>query len=579
MSIWDNISADPDVYLKNQKDDPKVIKCNNLRIKVFPYGVEVDSYELKDNNLEKKLVKHFTIEYDALTYVKKIKVMRKVKTTKLLFLRFGMLEYIKRLKNINITYHLRIPPIPKNVFKWTGSLKNNQKIIVKCIMNKYFNEKNTKCGKSGCILNLEAGQGKTFIATSLIEKLKTKTLIICHNKNILRQWVKVLSAGYPNNTVKAYYGESKACGDITVGIVNSLLMDNMQINGIAADPKTFFKQFGFVVFDEVHLYSGNMRKNIYYRLYATYILGLSATPDENKCFDKINEWGCGNVLNATSIKGYTVEHIAFKGNVTKLSYKAPDEYTQIIINEKLEMIAHSSMVSQLCEDPYRIHLIVKSIFDLKEKGKNIFVFAERRSYLTAIKNHMALFKIDSHELLTDSDENHISQLMGGSTDEDVANAIKSSNVILTTYEYMGTGMSIPKMDAIILATSRKKKSKQYVGRIFRLGSNYESVREIVDIVDAKIYIKSQYSVRKKYYDEKKFPITKKTVKWQEMESEMKQMNIVLETVRGSQTDVTSKDICESQHLNQTTRDGQTVKNPLDSSLSKLEELLRRNKIV
>jgi len=187
------------------------------------------------------------------------------------------------------------------------------------------------------------------------------------------------------------------------------------------------------------------------------------------------------------------------------------------------------MVTQLCEDPYRIHLIVKSIFDLKEKGKNTFVFAERRAYLTAIKNHMKLFKIDSHELLTDADAERISQLMGGSTDEDVATAVKSSNVILTTYEYMGTGMSIPKMDAIILATSRKKKIKQYVGRIFRLGSNYESVREIVDVVDAKIYIKSQYNIRKQYYDEKNYPITKKTVKWQDMESEMKQMNIVLET--------------------------------------------------
>jgi superfamily II DNA or RNA helicase len=559
MSIWDNISANPDIYLENKIKNPKSFKCNNLKIKVYPYGVEVDLYELQDNKLDKKLIKHFTIEYDALTYVKKVKVMRKVKMTKLLFLRFGMLEYIKRLKNVNITYHLQTPPKPENDFKWTGSLKNNQKIIANYIMDKKFNDKNTNCGKSGVILNLEAGQGKTFIATSLIEKLKTKTLIICHNKNILRQWIKVLSSGYPNNTVKAYYGDAKACGDITVGIVNSLLMDNMTINGIEADPKTFFKQFGFVVFDEVHLYSGNMRKNIYYRLYASYILGLSATPDENSCFDKINEWGCGNVLDATTLKGYNVENIEFKGNVTKLSYKAPDEYTQVIINEKLEMISHSSMVSQLCEDPYRIHLIVKSIFELKEKGKNIFVFAERRSYLTNIKNHMKLFKINSYDLLTDADGDKISQLMGGSTDDDVANAIKSSNVILTTYEYMGTGMSIPKMDAIILATSRKKKSKQYIGRIFRLGSNYKSVREIVDIVDSKIYIKSQYNIRKKYYDEKKFPITKKTIKWQEMESEMKQMNIVI----GKNDD--------DQNI--------TNKNSLESSLNKLEKLLRHNKLI
>ena len=78
---------------------------------------------------------------------------------------------------------------------------------------------------------------------------------------------------------------------------------------------------------------------------------------------------------------------------------------------------------------------------------------------------------------------------------------------------MGTGVSIPRMDALILATPRKTKSRQYINRIFRLGSDYTSVRKIIDIVDWCTHMKAQYYHRKKYYAEKNYPIEPKSIKW------------------------------------------------------------------
>jgi superfamily II DNA or RNA helicase len=522
MPQWNKI-------LNSNKPIPtQLINGKGIVLNVYPYGVKICIYELQDINLYKTFIKQFTIEFPVMNYIKKVPIYKKTTDAKIKFPRFGMIQYANKFKNIKIKYHMQILTKPQIPFKWTGMLKDNQPLILKHIMKNYFNKKNAKIGKSGLILNLEAGQGKTYVATSLIQELKTKTLVICHNKNILYQWIEVLQMGYPNNTVTAYYGGKKECGDITVGIINSLLMDNMQINGKKTTPKEFFKQFGFVIFDEVHLYSGTMRKNIYFKLYATYILGLSATPDENVYFDKVNDWCCGDVLNAKTLKGYTTNDIPFKGNVTKIAYNAPDAYTQIILNEKTEMISHSQMVSQLCEDPFRIHLIVKLIFELKVKNKNIFVFADRRSYLTQIKDHMDVFDISSYNLLNTDDKEFVMQLMGGSSDSDIKKATIKSNVILTTYQFMGTGVSIPKMDAIILATPRKKKSKQYIGRIFRLGSNYNSTREIIDIVDVNTYMKSQYYIRKQYYDDKKFPIATRKVNWNIVEEEMKTMGFEFE---------------------------------------------------
>jgi hypothetical protein len=91
---------------------------------------------------------------------------------------------------------------------------------------------------------------------------------------------------------------------------------------------------------------------------------------------------------------------------------------------------------------------------------------------------------------------------------------------------MGTGKSIPKMDAIILATPRRRKSRQYIGRIFRLGSNYDITRKIVDIVDWATPLKSQWYQRKLYYDEKKFPITEKKIKYTELKAEMIAMGLL-----------------------------------------------------
>ena len=70
---------------------------------------------------------------------------------------------------------------------------------------------------------------------------------------------------------------------------------------------------------------------------------------------------------------------------------------------------------------------------------------------------------------------------------------------MTTYPYSSTGVSIDKMDSLILATPRKSKMTQILGRIFRLGGDQSVKRFIVDIVDNKITLKSQYSARKKVY--------------------------------------------------------------------------------
>jgi hypothetical protein len=90
---------------------------------------------------------------------------------------------------------------------------------------------------------------------------------------------------------------------------------------------------------------------------------------------------------------------------------------------------------------------------------------------------------------------------------------------------MGTGCSIPKMDALVLVTPRKKKSKQFAGRIFRLGSDYSITRKIYDVVDWRTHMKGQWYERNKYYKEKKYPVETEFIDWGDVKTEMVELGL------------------------------------------------------
>jgi hypothetical protein len=506
-------------------------------------------------NYKKKIEKYFSITYKTITgYIKTIKNYRYDYNNSLMFIpRFGLFNFDKKSSlNINITNKLQLcyDTIPETPFKWCGKYMGNQKIVVEHIMKTYFSDINFNKGNSGVILNLEAGQGKSFVAQKIIELLQVKTIIIVHNRTILLQWVKLLQELFPDNKIGQYYGIKKENGDIVVAVINSLLIDKMHYtaklvlcdgkyvstniipkNRIITPPKDFFKQFGFAVIDECHEYCATERREIFNKLHCPYMLGLSATPNEREDgMDKLVHWNLGDILDASKINGYSVEDIPFTGKVHMVKYHGSYNYTKLITTQTLEMTSVPLMINQLVLDPSRMFLIIKYISILRKSNHNIFIFADRRIFLQDIKNNLHNYGMLSSIIDTDAEYiklqtyNNASRLVGGTTDKEMGDAELKSNIILTTYAFMGTGKSIPKMDAIILATPRKGKSKQYINRIFRLGSNYDIERQIIDIVDWSTPMKSQWYKRKKYYQEKKYPIIINTHKYADLDDEMKEIN-------------------------------------------------------
>jgi hypothetical protein len=101
----------------------------------------------------------------------------------------------------------------------------------------------------------------------------------------------------------------------------------------------------------------------------------------------------------------------------------------------------------------------------------------------------------------------ITVLRGGVAAGEVGRArVIGAHVICTTYGYSRRGISLPEMTALVLATPRRNGSTQILGRVFRRGGDPEIERVIVDLIDTRTCLKSQYADRRKVYRAKNWPI-------------------------------------------------------------------------
>jgi superfamily II DNA or RNA helicase len=89
--------------------------------------------------------------------------------------------------------------------------------------------------------------------------------------------------------------------------------------------------------------------------------------------------------------------------------------------------------------------------------------------------------------------------VGGMKQEDLDATAAHSQVVLATYAMANEGLNIKTLNAVILASPRKK-VEQSTGRILRMRPEERSIDPlIVDIIDPHETYKRQWKVRQSYY--------------------------------------------------------------------------------
>jgi hypothetical protein len=377
----------------------------------------------------------------------------------------------------------------------------NQTLARDYLMANNFSPRHVKAGLGSAIIDLEPGQGKTFLAISIIPEYWKKTLIIVPNKTLLAQWVVILEKYFPKLYIGQYYGDKKIDGDIIVGVVNSIASSKTFL-GIPADK--WFNYFGLVIYDEIHKYCSPTFRKVFNRTNAPVVLGMSGTCFErNDGNDAVSHHHVGTPIIVKNLPGYLdpAKAIGWTTRIDTIKYQGHPRYIKKILGFK-GWASFPLMVTQFLLDPFRTQLIVQKAMEYYNQGRNIFIFVDRRRFVLLFTNiFRSIFKdieIEAPEL----DSNYV---MGGVTEDRKNHAKHHGRICCVTYEAAGTGLSYDRYDTIIYATPRRTGHKQYMNRAYRLGGDSKVTRVICDLVDWSTSIKNQYYDRKKVYISERCP--------------------------------------------------------------------------
>lgn len=429
--------------------------------------------------------------------------------------------------------------LSKHIWTYTFTLFEHQLISLKYLMDHIYNKQQIKAGYSSCIFNMKAGLGKTYLSLALISKLQQKTLIIVPNSFLLVQWTKEIQDNMPNIKVGMYHAKKKLDGDIIIMVCNSALSKKFIFtscfeeanshgkyfprdkkankNKIIMTPVQYFRQFGLIVYDEIHKYCSPMLRKIFTRAQAQCVLGMSATTNNRlDKLDIISHHYLGPVIYADKI--YNYGNNMFDVHVKVLQYKGPPEYTHTIRSRGTGFISHPLMINQICEDPYRKLLLCNELEKIYYSKANAFIFADRREYLKelayTLHNRVKSKSIDiilqkylpTHPLNLIKEYikyveccisiPELSILLGGSGLDDIQQAKKQGQIIFSTYAFLDTGVSIDRMTHLIIATPRRNGWEQIVGRICRLTGDQSITREILLLSDANTPLSKQINYAK-----------------------------------------------------------------------------------
>ena len=378
-----------------------------------------------------------------------------------------------------------------NETNFNGKYDDNQILVIDHLITKVYNNENLKSGTSTATLIMKAGYGKTIIGMGIYEKLKVRTLIIVPNEALSTQWRETIQKFYLNTTVCNYNSKKPIdffkAYDITIIIINSAYVYSYSIL------REFSNIFSFVIMDEIHMYSSKQRQRVFWKFQSPYMLGLTATADDRiDKFDKVHRSQVNHIVDANKIIGFKKNIVIFNGEVEVVEYYGPSEYTKFITHEKTGMMDNYLSMKQLEDDPNRTQIIIDHIIQLNNENYSIFIFCEHKRYINILSEKLNSIGINNG-IVTGSLKNKAEK-------EKRKKILNTENIILTTYSYSGTGLSVNRMTAMILASPRKSGFKQILPRIMRIKGDPSILRKYIDIFDMNTGYRGQYKSREQMYN-------------------------------------------------------------------------------
>lgn len=303
------------------------------------------------------------------------------------------------------------------------------------------------------MLVLPCGFGKTVVSLAVAAAIGRRTMIVVHKEFLLEQWKERLGQFLPGATVGIVQGSKcETEKDFVIAMVQSLASRGY-------DDGTF-DAIGTVLIDEAHHMAARLFSEIFFRLPAKHVLGLTATPKRKD--------GCTSILHLhMGAFAYQEDDLHNSATVIQVQYPTPWGARK---DDELTPPEAQKLKTKVTRDSKRNGVIMDWIIKATDKGRRVIVLSDRVAHLEDLLRNFKTARPDMSSAL------YIGGMKRAARDE-----ASKCTAIFGTFSLAQEGLDIPELDTLVLATPASDVT-QAVGRVLRSSPNKASPL-IIDVQD------------------------------------------------------------------------------------------------
>lgn len=299
------------------------------------------------------------------------------------------------------------------------------------------------------MLVLPCGFGKTVVGLSIAAALGRRTLVVVHKEFLLEQWRERISAFLPTASVGTIQGpKCEVAGrDVVVAMIQSL---------IARDyGEALLDSFGTVLLDEAHHLAARLFSEVFFRVKAKHVLGLTATPKrKDSCTPLLHEHMGPFAFREDPDPGTAL--------VVRVPYASPWQSRR---DEELAPPDAQRLKTKMTRDRVRNHLLVRWCLEAAAAGRRTLLLSDRVQHLHDLREAYEECRDDGEDP-GDRRRRLSSAVYVGGLKRAAREAASEATTIFGTFSLAQEGLDIPALDTLVLATPASDVT-QAVGRILR----------------------------------------------------------------------------------------------------------------
>lgn len=302
------------------------------------------------------------------------------------------------------------------------------------------------------VLCLRCGAGKTVVAIHVARALGRRFLVVVPRSILLEQWVERLGSFMPGASVGVLQGRRREFGrDATVATIQTLAR-------LSPEEDLRLGDVGLLVVDEAHHFAARLFSEVFFRVPARHVLGLSATPERRDGLTELLAHYMGGVL------AFDEEpHRARGAGVLRVLLPRP-------AREAATPLEMQRLRTALASDAARNAAIVELARVALSCRRRSLLLSDRVAHLEALRRGLALPESDPR----------LRTITGASRGEE-RRVPDDCHLVLATFGMAAEGLDVPSLDCLILAAAASEVT-QAVGRVLRSAEGKREPR-VIDLVD------------------------------------------------------------------------------------------------